>query len=114
MHYLARLAVPFAGLVAAALFATPSSAATVVDVSLWDKGASMPMGTGMTYGMMGANMSMATMGIKTPITAVIGASISSNPSVFGPSALHTRRSGPRFQPQPQGLPGAETGRPRLG
>jgi len=64
MHYLARLAVPFAGLVAAALFATPSSAATVVDVSLWDKGASMPMGTGMTYGMMGANMSMATMGIK--------------------------------------------------
>lgn len=73
MRYLASLAAPFLGVGLAALFASPSSAATVVDVSLWDKGASMPMGMGMTYGMRGVNMSMATMGVKAaPTTAPAG------------------------------------------
>jgi uncharacterized cupredoxin-like copper-binding protein len=48
MHYLARIAVTFAGLVAAALFANPSSAATVVDVSLWDKGEVSELNPGAT------------------------------------------------------------------
>jgi len=73
MQYLARFAVPFAAVLAAALFTGASLAATVVDVSLWDKGASMPMGTGMTYGKMDMTMSMAPMGIKaSPATARAG------------------------------------------
>ena len=73
MRHLLKLAVPFAAILAAALCASASLAATVIDVSLWDKGASMPMGTGMTYGMMGMNMSMAPMGIKaSPVTARAG------------------------------------------
>jgi len=73
MRYLARLAVPLTALLTATLCAGASTAATVVDVSLWDKGAAMPMGSGMTYGIMGMNMSMATMGIKAaPATAAAG------------------------------------------
>src|SRR6185295_19867379 len=73
MGYLARLVIPLAVVLGAALCTSASLAATVVNVSLWDKGASMPMGTGMTYGMMGMNMSMAPMGIKaSPVTARAG------------------------------------------
>ena len=46
------------------LWATGAFAATVVDVQLWDKGASTTMGTGMSYGMPGMDASKATMGIK--------------------------------------------------
>lgn len=58
---------------AAGLSSTAAQAATVVDVTLWDKGAAMPMASGMMYGMTGMNMSMVTMGIKAaPATAPAG------------------------------------------
>lgn len=73
MRHLVKLAMPFAAVLAAVLYTSASLAATVVNVTLWDKGASMPMGTGMTYGTMGMNMSMAPMGIKaSPVTAPAG------------------------------------------
>lgn len=50
-----------------------AQAATVVNVSLWDKGADMQMATGLAYATPGADMSKATMGIKaTPDTAKAG------------------------------------------
>jgi uncharacterized cupredoxin-like copper-binding protein len=52
-----------AGLLLAAS-ATIASAATVVDVELWDKGAEMAMATDMAYGTPGLDMSKATMGMK--------------------------------------------------
>jgi uncharacterized cupredoxin-like copper-binding protein len=51
-----------AGLLAAS--ATLASAATVVNVQLWDKGAEMTMPTDLAYGTPGADMSKATMGVK--------------------------------------------------
>ena len=56
-----------------ALAATAASAATVVNVELWDKGAGMTMATNMAYGTPGLDMSKATMGVKaTPATARAG------------------------------------------
>jgi uncharacterized cupredoxin-like copper-binding protein len=52
-----------AGLVLAAM-ATVASAATVVNVDLWDKGADMTMPTDLMYGTPGLDLSKATMGIK--------------------------------------------------
>ena len=50
-----------------------ASAATIVKVSLWDKGADTVMGTGLAYMTPGADLSKATMGIKaTPDTAKAG------------------------------------------
>jgi uncharacterized cupredoxin-like copper-binding protein len=47
-----------------ALAATAASAASIVNVQLWDKGAGMTMGTGMSYGTAGLDVSKATMGVK--------------------------------------------------
>jgi uncharacterized cupredoxin-like copper-binding protein len=46
------------------LSATAASAATVVQVELWDKGADMEMPAGLAYGMPSLDLSKATMGIK--------------------------------------------------
>jgi uncharacterized cupredoxin-like copper-binding protein len=53
-----------AAILVVGLGAAAANAATVIDVSLWDKGAATPMGTGMIYGAPGLDMSKATMGIK--------------------------------------------------
>jgi uncharacterized cupredoxin-like copper-binding protein len=56
------------GLAAALLIAGSAGAAqaaTRVQVSLWDKGASAEMPTGLAYGTPGLDQSKATMGIKT-------------------------------------------------
>ena len=62
-----------AGLSLAAVAQAPAVAAdTTVAVSLWDKGADMPMGMGLGMGMHG-NMMMSTMGIDaTPNSAKAG------------------------------------------
>ena len=53
-----------------ALTAGASFAATVVDVSLWDKGAGAMMGTDMMFAMPGAKAMMsATMGVKASVTS---------------------------------------------
>ncbi len=52
-----------AGLVLAQ-WAGAASAATVVNVDLWDKGADMDMPKGLIYGAPGVDLSKATMGIK--------------------------------------------------
>lgn len=55
------------------LGATAASAATVVKVDLWDKGADTPMATGQGYDEPGADMAKATMGIKvSPASAPAG------------------------------------------
>ena len=73
MNTLTRLSVAFVAVVASGLWVSAALAASVIDVTLWDKGAAMPMGTGMTYGMQGMDMSMATMGITAaPATASAG------------------------------------------
>lgn len=43
---------------------------TVVNVSLWDKGANVEMADGLGMGMAGAHMSKATMGIKVSMKSV--------------------------------------------
>lgn len=64
---LAIAALPAIGAVSSA------SAATVVNVSLWDKGADVEMGTGLEYNAPGADPSKATMGIiASPATAKAG------------------------------------------
>ena len=52
------------------LLTTAASAATVVDVQLWDKGAKATMETNLQYGMPGMDMSKATMGIKAARAAL--------------------------------------------
>jgi uncharacterized cupredoxin-like copper-binding protein len=47
-----------------AFWAARASAATVVDVDLWDKGMDTPMATGVAYGTPGLDLSKATMGMK--------------------------------------------------
>lgn len=60
---IAIAAFALAGLTAGAAFA-----ATVVDVSLWDKGAGATMGTDLMYATPGAkNMAAATMGVKVSV-----------------------------------------------
>ena len=52
---------------------SPSFAATVVKVTLWDKGAATAMGTGMGYGMTALDVSKATMGVAaSPATVRSG------------------------------------------
>jgi uncharacterized cupredoxin-like copper-binding protein len=59
---------------ALSFWAGASLAATVVDVTLWDKGANTEMRTDMLYGSANLDMSMATMGIKlSSATAPAGA-----------------------------------------
>ncbi|TPO10494.1 sulfocyanin-like copper-binding protein [Mesorhizobium sp. B1-1-5] len=61
------------GLVAAVLMTCSSNivqAAALVQVSLWDKGASMEMPTGLTYAAPGLDSTKATMGIKISRGAV--------------------------------------------
>ncbi|MDX8468337.1 hypothetical protein RFM26_21795 [Mesorhizobium sp. VK23B] len=54
----------FAAAMALGLWSTAASAATVVDVQLWDQGAGMVMKTGMAYQAPGLDLSKATMGVK--------------------------------------------------
>src|SRR5690348_6122681 len=53
-----------AAVIVGAFWATAASAATVVDVTLWDKGAATSMATDLLYPATGMDMSKATMGIK--------------------------------------------------
>jgi uncharacterized cupredoxin-like copper-binding protein len=63
----------FLGLAAIVATAGAAQAAATVQVSLWDKGANVPMTTGFAYGMSGADMSKATMGITAkPATVKAG------------------------------------------
>lgn len=50
--------------------ALTSEAATTVKVSLWDKGANVPMPKGLVYNAPGLDLSKATMGIKASPDAV--------------------------------------------
>ncbi|WP_244507926.1 hypothetical protein [Mesorhizobium sp. ORS 3428] len=54
----------FAAAMALGLWPTAASAATVVNVRLWDQGAGMVMRTGMAYQAPGLDLSKATMGVK--------------------------------------------------
>ncbi|HVY51854.1 MAG TPA: sulfocyanin-like copper-binding protein [Devosia sp.] len=72
MPGLMKRAVLLAG-ISLALGVTAAQAATVVAVSLWDKGAAASMPTTLTYGAPGLDMSQASMGIKAePATAKAG------------------------------------------
>ena len=64
MRSLKRSAILLAAGVAFAMSATIASAATVVTVDLWDKGADMKMPMDLAYATPGLDMSKATMGIK--------------------------------------------------
>ena len=66
-----RLFLPIATLVVGMAVASPSQAAgTVVNVSLWDKGAEMEMATDLGFPSAGKDMSKATMGIALSADAV--------------------------------------------
>jgi uncharacterized cupredoxin-like copper-binding protein len=54
----------FAAAMALGLWSTAASAATVVDVQMWDQGAGMAMRTDMAYQAPGFDLSNATMGVK--------------------------------------------------
>jgi len=64
VRYLKRHVLPLAAGLALTFSATMASAATLVNVDLWDKGADMPMATGAAYGTPGLDLSKATMGMK--------------------------------------------------
>ena len=51
-------------LLALGLWASAATAATVVHVDLWDKGAAMAMGTDLAYPVAAAKLSQASMGMK--------------------------------------------------
>lgn len=51
-------------IVAGTAFAASVASAATIEVTLWDKGANTPMGTGMMYATPGLDLSAATMGIK--------------------------------------------------
>jgi uncharacterized cupredoxin-like copper-binding protein len=73
MKALQTRALQIAAILTFGLWAGNALAATVVDVSLWDKGAGTAMGVGMSYATPGLDMSKATMGVKaTPSTAKAG------------------------------------------
>jgi uncharacterized cupredoxin-like copper-binding protein len=59
-----RYVVPLGTGLALILSATPSLAATVVTVDLWDKGANVDMPKGVVYGAPGLDISKATMGMR--------------------------------------------------
>ena len=66
-------ALAFAATVMVVAMPAASQAATTVHVSLWDKGADVPMSTGLAYATPGIDLSKATMGIKaTPDTVPRG------------------------------------------
>ncbi|MDX8510365.1 hypothetical protein [Mesorhizobium captivum] len=54
----------FAAAMGLGLSSTAASAATAVDVRLWDQGAGMVMRTGMAYQAPGLDLSKATMGVR--------------------------------------------------
>ena len=64
MAYLKRQVPLLAAGLAFACSATVASAATVVNVELWDKGGDTPMATGVAYATPGLDFSKATMGMK--------------------------------------------------
>lgn len=73
MNILQKNLVRLALLAALCVSSTAVFAATVVNVTLWDKGSATPMGMGMAYATPGLDMSKATMGIKAaPTTALAG------------------------------------------
>ena len=73
MKHAFRRTLATVAIVASALWTTAASAATVIDVQLWDKGAKATMETNLKYGTPGMDMSKATMGIKaTPASAPAG------------------------------------------
>ena len=73
MSYFKRRVLPFAAGLAFAVSATVPSAATVVNVELWDKGADMEMAKGLVYGAPEVDMSKATMGMRlSPKSAPAG------------------------------------------
>ena len=73
MRIFGKTMLALAAAVVMAAGASSALAATVVNVTLWDKGAQTTMGTGMGYGMPNADMSKATMGITaTPAVAPFG------------------------------------------
>jgi uncharacterized cupredoxin-like copper-binding protein len=63
MDYFRRVLPIVAGL-ALAMSATVASAATIINVELWDKGADVGMVKGLSYATPGMDMSKATMGMK--------------------------------------------------
>ena len=73
MKSLSARTLRLAALLTFGLWAGSAFAATVVNVTLWDKGSATPMGMGMAYATPGLDMSKATMGIKAaPTTALAG------------------------------------------
>jgi len=72
MHSFSKFIVlPLAALTLTVSLSDPGWAyGTVVDVSLWDKGANVDMVGGLGMGMAGAHMSKATMGIKISMKSV--------------------------------------------
>jgi len=69
--YALRRFLPIAALVIGVGMASSSHAAgTVVNVSLWDKGAEMPMATDLGFPGAGKDMSKATMGIAVSVDTV--------------------------------------------
>jgi uncharacterized cupredoxin-like copper-binding protein len=64
MKSLKRIAVSLTAGFLLTVSAAVASAATVVKVELWDKGANMEMPTGLTYAAPGLDLTKATMGIK--------------------------------------------------
>jgi uncharacterized cupredoxin-like copper-binding protein len=64
MRQMRRHVLSLATGLALAFGATAASAATIVNVDLWDKGADTPMAGGFAYGTPGLDLSKATMGMK--------------------------------------------------
>jgi uncharacterized cupredoxin-like copper-binding protein len=73
MRLLKQLAVLLVSGFAFAQLAGAASAATIVHVELWDKGADMEMPKGLVYGAPGVDLSTAPMGVKaSPSSAPTG------------------------------------------
>ena len=70
------------------LGSTSSRAATLVQVSLWDKGADTPMPVGIAYGAPGLDPSKATMGIKASPDAVKAGEITFNVTNDSKDTVH--------------------------
>lgn len=63
-------------------------ASTVVQISLWDKGANMPMSTGILYGTPGLDTSKATMGIRSSPETVKAGEITFNVTNDSKDTVH--------------------------
>ena len=68
--------------------ATASQAATLVQVSLWDKGAATPMAVGVIYGGSDLDISKATMGIKASPDSVKAGEITFNVTNDSKDTIH--------------------------